>query len=359
MNLGSNDTFRSIGILAVSITLTAGTLLGVHAAMSSAGMLDNGKTTRSKVAVGAVSLNYSLARAETVLSEPDPNASPVPAVELVKTVDISAKFDANGSDVNEMKSGKVGVGVIPAIRFNHAVPDSSKGAVASNYRIFASDTSEVQGTWAWTTDKVLRFRPVKFWPGHETFTVLPVEANIVLVATEDKVVTLHSPEAGWEFETVRSLVAKVSARTHRMYVYVDGKKVKNFPISLGKSGWETRSGVKVLSGEKEASKTYTNVSVGDPSPYRLTAPWNTRLTPSGEFMHSAPWAYGRLGSWNGSHGCTNMRIEDAKWIYTKTVPGDVFVYSGTSKKMEPTNGPGGLWNVSEGKWKAAQTKVLR
>ena len=40
--------------------------------------------------------------------------------------------------------------------------------------------------------------------------------------------------------------------------------------------------------------------------YELDAPWNTRLTPTGEFIHTATWAYGRLGRYNGSHGCTNM-----------------------------------------------------
>ena len=85
--------------------------------------------------------------------------------------------------------------------------------------------------------------------------------------------------------------------------------------------------------------------------YELDAPWNTRLTPTGEFLHSAPWAYGRLGRYNGSHGCTNMFADDAKWIYDNTIPGDVVTFRRTGgDMMEPWNGPGGLWNIPWNKW---------
>jgi lipoprotein-anchoring transpeptidase ErfK/SrfK len=148
-----------------------------------------------------------------------------------------------------------------------------------------------------------------------------------------------------------------------MKVYVDGERVKVFPISLGKAEWETRNGVKVISTEKEPKHTYTSVALDlDPSdeePYELKdIPWNTRLTPTGEFMHAAPWALSRLGRWNGSHGCTNMRTEDAKWIYDVTVPGDVVVYTNTGgATVEPGNGPGGLWNIPWSQWLAKSALV--
>ena len=75
-------------------------------------------------------------------------------------------------------------------------------------------------------------------------------------------------------------------------------------------------------------------------------------------MHAAPWALSRLGRWNGSHGCTNMRTEDAKWIYDVTVPGDVVVYTNTGgAAVEPGNGPGGLWNIPWSQWLAKSALV--
>ena len=85
--------------------------------------------------------------------------------------------------------------------------------------------------------------------------------------------------------------------------------------------------------------------------YELDAPWNTRLTPTGEFIHTATWAYSRIGRYNGSHGCTNMYEQDAKWIFDKTIPGDVVLYENTGgETVQSWNGPGGLWNIPWEKW---------
>ena len=95
----------------------------------------------------------------------------------------------------------------------------------------------------------------------------------------------------------------------------------------------------------------TSLGLGPEEEYELVAPWNTRLTPTGEFIHTARWAYGRIGYYNGSHGCTNMREEDAKWIYDKTIPGDVVLYVNTGgETVQSWNGPGGLWNIPWDKW---------
>ncbi len=160
----------------------------------------------------------------------------------------------------------------------------------------------------------------------------------------------------YTFKTARKLIIKVDGSTDRMKVYVDGKKVKDFGVSLGKKDWETRNGVKVISTLKEPLHTYTSTSLNlDPAvetPYVLEdIPWNTRLTPTGEFIHAAPWAYGRIGRYNGSHGCTNMFESDAKWIYDKTIPGDVVLYVNTGgPDVQSWNGPGGLWNIPWDEW---------
>jgi lipoprotein-anchoring transpeptidase ErfK/SrfK len=160
----------------------------------------------------------------------------------------------------------------------------------------------------------------------------------------------------YSFKTARKLLIVVDGGSDRMKVFIDGKKVKDFGVSLGKQDWETSQGVKVISTRKEPLHTYTSVSLNiDPTkeqPYELKdIPWNTRLTPTGEFIHSAPWAYGRIGRYNGSHGCTNMFESDAKWIYDNTVPGDVVTYQNTGgQTVQSWNGPGGLWNIPWADW---------
>lgn len=81
----------------------------------------------------------------------------------------------------------------------------------------------------------------------------------------------------YTFRTARRLIAKVDGGTDQMKVYVDGKKVKTFGVSLGKSDWETRNGVKVISTRKEPTHTYTSTALNlDPS---VEAPYERRTFP--------------------------------------------------------------------------------
>ena len=108
-----------------------------------------------------------------------------------------------------------------------------------------------------------------------------------------------------------------------------------------------------ITTQKEPTKTYTSQSLGlgPEEAYSLDANWNTRLTPTGEFIHTASWAYSRIGRYNGSHGCTNMYEGDARWIFEKTIPGDVVEYTNTGgSTVQSWNGAGGLWNIPWDQW---------
>ncbi len=272
---------------------------------------------------------------------------------------ITGKFDgaANNLGVNTADT-RVGIGTLPKLTFSRDIPN--KAVVERHLTVSAKSdstgiTQVVPGAWAWQSSRSVMFRPTTFWPGHATITItsslnsanLGISGGSTLVGTSSLGTT-------YSFKTARSFIGRVNGATHQMTIYVDGVKVKTYKTSLGGPNWRTRNGVKVVSTQKEPYKTYTSEALGitDPSQaYSLDARWNTRMTPSGEFIHAAPWATGRLGKWNGSHGCTNMYESDAKWIYENTIPGDVFIYSNTLGNLaEPGNGAGGLWNVAWASW---------
>jgi lipoprotein-anchoring transpeptidase ErfK/SrfK len=271
---------------------------------------------------------------------------------------VTATFEAAGNGLGVSGSRvKLGVGTLPRLRFSKNI--TNKAAVERHLQVAATTPSgrtvNVPGSWGWISDQTVVFRPKNYWPGNSTVRITSTVNDTVLGKSGKKyLVGSKALRKTYVFGTDRSLIATVDGAKKTMTVHINGKKRKNFKVSLGKSGWETRIGAKVISTEKEDYKVYRSSSLGlDPEVefYELPSKWNTRLTPSGEFLHTASWAYGRLGRYNGSHGCTNMFEQDAKWIFDNTIPGDVVNYIKTGgDTMEPWNGPGGLWNIPWNRW---------
>lgn len=271
---------------------------------------------------------------------------------------VGAKFIAASNSLGvDGSQVRVGVGVLPKLVFGTNIPD--KAVVEERLVVSAQlpngKIKNVVGAWGWVSDRSAVFRPKNYWPGNSTIRIVANLGRAELgMAGKTHLIASKKLDTTYSFETARKFVARVDGATRKMKVFIDGKKEKTFLVSLGKKDWETRNGTKVISTSKEANKIYRSESLGLTDPddqYELEAPWNTRLTPTGEFIHSAPWAYGRLGRYNGSHGCTNMFEKDAKWIYDQTIPGDVIFYTNTGGTVpEPWNGPGGLWNIPWNKW---------
>ncbi len=271
---------------------------------------------------------------------------------------VSASFNAASNSLGiDATKRSVGVGTLPKISFSRSIPN--KAAVERHLVVSAQVgrgvIKSVEGAWGWVSDRSAVFRPKDYWPGNATIRIVSDLDRVVLGKSgATTLVGSRNLNKTYQFTTARKLIAKVDGSTKKMRVFIDGKRVQTFPVSLGKKDWETRNGTKVVSTSKEPNKIYRSESLGLTAPedqYELEAPWNTRLTPTGEFIHAAPWAYSRLGRYNGSHGCTNMYEADAEWVYKNTIPGDVVYFTNTGgDMMEPWNGPGGLWNIPWAKW---------
>lgn len=246
-------------------------------------------------------------------------------------------------------SGSYGVAMPVTITFNTDVPKRYRDEIESLIAVSASrDIPDV--AWGWTDARTIVLRGKEFWPANTVITVNAKLPKTRIPSVKHQEVAVVSGGDTITMKIGRSFVVRVNASTVQAVVYRNGKKIRTMPTSLGKPGWETRSGIKVVQ-EKYLVKRMTSQAVGETQEtYDLQVPYSVRITPTGEFIHGAPWAVSRLGRYNGSHGCTNLNVSDAKWFYENSRMGDPVITKNTGRQMETWNGPGGPWNFTWDAW---------
>ena len=256
-----------------------------------------------------------------------------------RTVDLTLDQQTYPS-VAPLNGETVGVGMPVIVSFD--VPVTDRANIEKNLKVTA--TPKQPGSWNWISDREVHWRPKTYWRAGTRVTV-DVDINSVpagagIFGQEDRHV---------EFEVGSANIYKVNARTHQMQVFSNGKLLRTIPITTGKPGFVTRSGVKVII-EKFRTRRMNSETIGigknNPEYYDLdNVEYAMRVTYSGEFLHAAPWSVGSQGYANVSHGCTGMSTSNAGWLYSISKRGDVVEYTGTDRPMEFTNGYGD-WNES-------------
>lgn len=234
----------------------------------------------------------------------------------------------------------VGVGMPVVVTFDLPVTDKA----AFERRMTVTSTPAQPGSWRWLSDTEAHWRPKAYWkPGTE----VDVDVDVNGVAAGGGIYGQESRELS--FEVGDAHIYRVNAQTHQMKVFSNGKLLRTLPITTGKPGFTTRSGVKVIM-EKFESRRMNSETVGisrdNPEAYDIDdVRWAMRLTNSGEFIHAAPWSVGSQGYANVSHGCTGLSTDNAGWLYAMSRRGDVVEYTGTDRPMTLDNGYGD-WNAS-------------
>jgi lipoprotein-anchoring transpeptidase ErfK/SrfK len=277
---------------------------------------------------------------------PTPTTPPKPTPKPLPAVGVSVK-------VTPAKGARIGVAYPITATFSR--PVQKRATAERNMKVLVNNV-KAAGAWYWKSRTVALYRLQGFWPAHSRITVrLSLHRQQLATSKTHRFLGRSTTTRTQSFTTGRRLVATVNGKTHRMVVRVDGRKVKSFATSLGKPGFETRSGIKAVMPGKYPERRMTSQGAGITDPndqYDVVATWAVRITPTGEFVHGAPWATSRLGVRNGSHGCTNLSTRDAKWFYDKSIVGDPVVTKGTPRDMEPFNGLGAPYNLTWKSWLA-------
>jgi lipoprotein-anchoring transpeptidase ErfK/SrfK len=214
----------------------------------------------------------------------------------------------------------------------------------------------VQGSWYWVDSKTLHYRPSNYWPAHAT---IRVHSNLDGIKVTNK---LYGGDAKPLRITIGDrLEALANAKTDVMTVKRDGKVINTIPITMGKSGFSTRNGVKVVLGKERYVRMRSasiGIAAGSSDSYDLPVYYATRVTWSGEYVHAAPWSEGSQGIANTSHGCTGMSTANASWFFNTFRKGDIVdVVGSAGETMTPFDNGFGDWNLSWAKWRKGSALV--
>jgi lipoprotein-anchoring transpeptidase ErfK/SrfK len=260
------------------------------------------------------------------------------------TVDLTLDQQTYPS-IAPLEGETVGVGMPVVVTFDIPVTDRAM----FEKHMTVTSTPAQKGSWYWLSDSEAHYRPAHYWKAGTDVSVdldlnsLPAGNGIY--GQEDRQLSFHVGDAH---------IYKVNAQTHQMQVFSNGELLRTLPITTGKPGFTTRSGVKVIM-EKFETRRMNSETVGinrnSPEAYDIDdVRWAMRVTYSGEFIHAAPWSVGSQGYANVSHGCTGLSTADAGWLYAMTRRGDVVEYTGTDRQMTLENGYGD-WNLAPAAWK--------
>ncbi|SCL30219.1 Lipoprotein-anchoring transpeptidase ErfK/SrfK [Micromonospora rhizosphaerae] len=350
------DTKKVSPLEQVVVAVEGGTLKDVSVAAGSktvAGELDgDGLTWRStgKLAYGKTySVTVSAADSAGALTQHTSSFSTVKPSGVA-----SVTFQANALTALR-DGGTYGVGLPVMVNFSKPVKNRAEAEQA----MLVETTPAVEGRWRWIDSRNAHWRPAKYWtPG----TKISVKIN--LFGRDLGKGVYGGADASTNFTIGPSRIAIADASTHRMKVYIDGRMVRDIPVSMGKGGtvvgadgkivsYWTASGPHVVMTREPAhrmtSASYGIVDPKDPNYYDEVIKLCVRISYTGEFVHLADWNIGAHGRENTSHGCINVGPDHARWFYDTFRLGDVVDVRNTPRRMGLTDGVGD-WTVPWDKW---------
>ncbi|MFD0584530.1 L,D-transpeptidase [Dactylosporangium darangshiense] len=228
----------------------------------------------------------------------------------------------------------VGVGMPMILSFAVDIPKDKRAEVQR--RLFMSSDPPQEGVWNWFSSKEIHYRPKEYW---QAGTKLSLRAALGGVSFGGK--SYGEKDLTVDATVGKRLIMEVDNATKKMTITEDGTVIKTMPVSLGKPSNPSDSGNFIVMVKNEwewfDSSTY-GVPVDSPDGYRTKVQFPQRITWSGQYIHAAPWSVADQGKRNVSHGCVNISLELAQWLYGITHIGDPVIVKGTEEHVKYGDG---------------------
>jgi lipoprotein-anchoring transpeptidase ErfK/SrfK len=270
----------------------------------------------------------------------DPRGVPTTTTDEFRTLEPKALFSGT---VSPRADATVGVGMPITVTFDEVIKNRAEVEKA----LVVYTPTPIEGAWSWSSPTQVQFRPKDYWPADIDVTV-----DLGLKGVEGAKRVYGAKNMSTTFSIGSRMITQVDAQSHTAKVFRDGERLRTIPITTGKAGFETRSGVKVIVS-KERTRLMDAATGGtdpsDPEYYAIEVEYAMRVTYSGEFLHAAPWSVGSQGYANVSHGCVGMSTANAQWLYDLSNVGDVVEVTGTATPQNLGNGIT-VWNEDWDTW---------
>jgi len=215
--------------------------------------------------------------------------------------------------------GLTNLGLVLPLQVTFSEPLADRANAASNLQVRTRDGKAISGKWRWIGPRQLRFIPRPTWPASSTIEVSDDGQN------------LRSERGGL---LKQALIEQFSTGTdRRLFVYLDsqrveavenGKVVRTFKVSTGKSKTPTVTGSFYIYDRYRHKKMHSDVGRGQRGFYEVEDVPYTQFFHKDYAFHGAFW-HNNFGH-PASHGCVNMATkdqnkswpnvsEDAGWLY--------------------------------------------
>lgn len=255
-----------------------------------------------------------------------------------------------------------GVGIVPIVHFDTPVTDKA----AAQQALSVTTTPHVDGSWYWSDDEDVHWRPEKFWkPGTKvtvTAQVYGVEVGRGLygAADESTSFTIGPRHVTKAYDYAPKAVNKVK-------VYWDGKLMRTMNTSMGEHTGVTVNGqyinfytmggtYTVLEHDNPAIMSSESYGLPADSPWGYAPEpiyWSTKISTDGIYLHeldTTVWAQDH--GQDVSHGCLNLNHDNAVWFYKHSRIGDPVIIKGAKGAPTISVTQGGDWSVPWSKWLA-------
>jgi lipoprotein-anchoring transpeptidase ErfK/SrfK len=236
----------------------------------------------------------------------------------------------------------VGVGMPLIVRFSQPVPKDFRDDVQRRMTVH-SEPKQV-GAWHWVSGTEVRYRPKTYWKANTRISYHVATSGLPMgdgwYGRNDLTVGVKTGSA---------VIMTVDDATKQMTVKRNGKVLRTIPVSLGKATTPSSSGTMLIIQKYRKTVFDTLEELGPEEGYRIDIEYAQRLTWGGEYIHAAPWSVAQQGHTNVSHGCVNVSMSNAEWLFGITKIGDPVTVKGTERKLQMWNGWTD-WNFSWQQW---------